>query len=161
MCIRDREWGFEKTLGESLMLGAVFDRDYRCDEEIAAIREELKQSLKLVHFHGRKELENYLLIPVVLDRVIRKKVRDFAHQRDIEVPETMPSSEILLKITEPMRANVQAQYIDNRVRYLGGARVHNSTITGDSIRIFDAKWRLLDTRLEIVPGKQTFSELNR
>lgn len=63
-------WGIERTLGTSLQLAAVFDRDYLSDEEAAVVLAELQQHLRLAHVHARKEVENYLLDPVVLQRAL-------------------------------------------------------------------------------------------
>ena len=155
------EWGFQRTLGESLVLGAVFDRDYRCDEEIQQIRAELAKSLKLIHFHKRKELENYLLLPEVLDRAIRSKARDRARRQGAEVPEIPPTTDLLLQTTECLRADAQAQYIDNRTRFFASSGQHSATVTADAIRIFDNSWSNLGTRLEIVHGKDALGGLNR
>jgi energy-coupling factor transporter ATP-binding protein EcfA2 len=155
------QWGFEKALGYRLVLGAIFDRDYRCEEEIISILDELRKSLHFVHFHSRKELENYLLVPSVLDRAIRIKTREYARHRGLEVPDTRKSHEILLEVTESMRREVQAQYIDHRVRFFRPTGIHSTTLTSDAIKIFDAQWQTLDTRLEIVPGKEVFSRLNQ
>lgn len=153
------EWGFQRTLGESLVLGAVFDRDFRCEEEIQHIRTELARSLKLIHFHRRKELENYLLLPEVLDRAIRKKAREKAKRQDWAIPDIPAASEILLQTTELLRADNQAQYIDNRNRFFASSSKHSATITKEAIGIFDANWSNINTRLEIVHGKDALAGL--
>lgn len=155
------EWGFGKTLGEKLVLGAVFDRDYRCDEEIENILLELKTSLKLAHFHRRKELENYLLVPRVLDRAIRSKSLDIARRKGREPANVPASTDILSKLTEPVKAAVQGKYIDERVRFFQRSHLHGSTITTETIEVFEQRWGNINERMEIVPGKATFRDLNR
>ena len=97
----------------------MLDRDYRCDEEIESIRQELTQKLKLTHIHARKELENYLLEPVVLDRALKHKITDASIRRGVlpEEIEGEPSAEILDTITNPLRRGIEAQYIARRVEY--------------------------------------------
>ena len=63
------KWAFEQSLGEAISFCVVLDRDYRCDEETAAISAELHNHVSLVHIHLRKEIENYLLIPNALRRL--------------------------------------------------------------------------------------------
>jgi AAA domain, putative AbiEii toxin, Type IV TA system/AAA ATPase domain len=65
-------WGLEKTLGSAMLLTAILDRDYRCDEEVADIVAELKKSLSFAFVHRRKEIENYLLVPNALQRAIEE-----------------------------------------------------------------------------------------
>ena len=74
-------WGLEKALGQQLSLGVVYDRDYYCSEEIAQITSELEKTVQLAHVHSRKEMENYLLQPNVLDRALRAAVSDRAQRR--------------------------------------------------------------------------------
>lgn len=151
------QWGFEKTMGQTLTIGAVFDRDYRCDEEITKIISDLSKSLALVHFHRRKELENYLLVPVALEKAIYKRYRSKkGTSLGLE-----PIESILELITDPLKADVQAQYISERVRYFKSSHKSDATITAETIKVFEQKWKHITSRMEIVPGKKTFSALNQ
>ena len=40
--------------------------DYWCADEVEAIETDLNEHLDFAHIHGRKEIENYLLVPAVL-----------------------------------------------------------------------------------------------
>lgn len=154
-------WGIEKTLSMSLMLGAVFDRDYRPDEEVEAIEKELAEHLRLSHIHKRKELENYLLVPAALDRAIRTRLTDYARRRGVDRIEAEPAAELLDRITALMRPEILSQYISYRLNYFKSSRAQNSSVTTDAIRIFDDKWSDINSRMEIVPGKLVFSQLNK
>ena len=57
--VKDFAWGLERSVGTVFRIGAVFDRDYWPEEEIENVGTELKHSLKFVHIHRRKEIENY------------------------------------------------------------------------------------------------------
>jgi len=154
-------WGIEKTLGIPLTLGAVFDRDYRCDEQIAEIESELTKHLKLAHIHQRKELENYLLVCPALDKTIRSKILERSRRTGADPIDIEPSAVLLDRITTPMRAEILAQYISYRTNYFKGSGLDYSNIATDAIRAFDSKWSDIDTRMEVVPGKTIFSELNK
>lgn len=154
-------WGIEKTLSIPLTLGAVFDRDYRCDEQIAEIESELTKHLKLAHIHQRKELENYLLVTSALDKAIRSRVLERSRRTGTEPVDTESSAVLLERITNPMRAEILAQYISSRTNHFKGSGLDYSNIATDAIKAFDLKWNDINTRMEIVPGKTTFSELNR
>lgn len=151
------QWGFEKTMGQKLTLGAVFDRDYRCDEHVSEIIANLSYSLEIVHFHQRKELENYLLVPIALEKAINRRYRSAKGSADgIE-----PIELILEKITASLKPNIQAQYISERVEYFKSSHKADATVTVDAIRIFEERWQDIARRMEIVPGKTVFSALNR
>ncbi len=154
-------WGVEKTLGIPLMLGAVFDRDYRCDEDVSAIEQELARHLMVSHVHQRKELENYLLIPKVIDRAIRTRLSDQARRRGEKTPTIASANELLDEITIPLRPDVLSQYIKHRTEFVKQKGLDISNVTADAIRIFETKWSDIETRMEIVPGKEVFSALNR
>lgn len=69
-------WGLEKTLGTSMLLAAVLDRDYRCSEEITEILQKLKKFLSAAFVHERKEIENYLLVPNALLRALEEAIQE-------------------------------------------------------------------------------------
>ena len=162
--IKSLAWGFEKTLGQSLVLGAIFDRDYRSEEEIAEIKNELDDNLNFAHIHTRKELENYLLVPSVLERAIKSKVQEQIRKgKNITVEDIPPIKIILDSITNPVRPDILGQYTMWRNQFFRNKRssIAEATINKETIRTFDAKWNDIDTRMEIVPGKETFKELNK
>lgn len=51
--------GVADALGTQLLIAAVYDRDYFCDNEIDDVLRQLRTSLKLAHVHSKKEIENY------------------------------------------------------------------------------------------------------
>jgi energy-coupling factor transporter ATP-binding protein EcfA2 len=59
--IRDLSWGLKK-LNLKMRIGAIFDRDYFPDEELAEIKTSLSQEVDFVHILECKEIENYLLV---------------------------------------------------------------------------------------------------
>lgn len=60
--------GFEKALGVPLHVAAIFDRDFWCDEQIFEMKCQMDEHLDCAHIHCRKEIENYMLVPEVLER---------------------------------------------------------------------------------------------
>jgi transposase-like protein len=66
--------GIAEALGAPLMIGAVYDRDYFCNEEIALVLKSLDTGLRVSCVLERKEIENYLpiirLTPQTLNAVM-------------------------------------------------------------------------------------------
>ena len=154
-------WGIEKVLGTPIMLSAVFDRDYRCEAEVTQIQAKLKKHLSLAHIHHRKELENYLLVPSVLKRAIRKKVIDYTRRRAIEMPDIEPIETVLENISNVMQDDMQSQYIARHLEFLKKtSSLDNATITKQALQAFQEKWRDISKRMEIVPGKTFLAKLN-
>jgi len=157
--IRALASGFEQALGFELHVGAIFDRDFWCDEEISNIKKELERHLQFSHIHDRKEIENYLLVPTMLERVLDKALRERERRVGVNCERTHSIEELLIAITEPMRAGIQAQYIAKHVEYLRGSKIDASTITSDAIRIFEVSWNDISKRMAIVPGKAVLASL--
>ena len=70
------EWTFSNVLGENISMAALFDRDYRCKEEVEKILKEMNKASYLVHVLKRKEIENYLLIPDAIESAIKYRFNE-------------------------------------------------------------------------------------
>ncbi len=151
--------GVSESIGGSILFGGIFDRDFRPDEEIDKLLKELNSELALPMILARKEIENYLLIPRALDKALARLLDERARRIGESVCAARPTSELLQEITEPMQAEIQAQYIAKRVNFLDHTGKDASTISQEAIEIFNRKWRDDQLRLDIVPGKRVLSQL--
>ncbi len=151
--------GIEEALGVPIMIGAVYDHDYHSDEEIAHVLGILSQSLRVARIHQRKELENYLLVPAVLDRAISREANDRATRRGEDPRSAPPTAQLLMEITEPLRDDVQAQIIAHRTNFLRRSGRDVADITRETLTRFQGIWGAIDTRLHIVPGKIVLAQL--
>lgn len=156
--VRSLAWGVGKIGGE-LSIGTIFDRDYRCVEEIDQLLGEMKKELQFAYFHDRKEIENYLLAPSVIDRVIQRNLADKRYRSELTTVQIEPSAIILERITDSMRTDIQGHYIAERIRFFERSPLDRSTVTSETIRRFDEKWNNIDSRMEIVPGKEVLRKL--
>ena len=73
----------DSRTGDRVMLSAwgskppsVFDRDFRCDEEIREVTEMVSHHVRFLHIHSRKEIENFLLHPHAIERAIMRRIND-------------------------------------------------------------------------------------
>ena len=152
--VKALSWGLSKTLGANIPIAAVYDRDYFCDEHIEEIYKELSLELKLAHIHIRKEIENYLLVPTVLERVLDKVIKERERRSQTVIEKSETATEILNRLTEKEKTKIQAQYIAKRNEFLKKTGKDAATITAETISQFEAKWMCLEERVQIVPGKQ-------
>ena len=151
-------WGIDKIGGE-LFIGAVFDRDYRSNEEAAEILEKLRKHLEFAYLLNWKEIENYLLVPSVLGRAIKKALDERIALPSNTSNDAESISTILGRITNTFRAATQAQYIARRNQFLAHSGRDQATITAETIGFFEDKWETLETRIGIVPGKLVLKKL--
>jgi hypothetical protein len=144
------KWAFEQSLGESIDFCVVLDRDYRCDEETDAIIAELKSHIQLVHVHCRKEIENYLLVPTALRRLITELSDE---------PEIL--DDVINTVSEEVVDATSAQYAARHAEFSQKMGIDQATSIAEANRRFRTKWSEIDLRMEIVPGKQFLSAMNR
>jgi predicted ATPase len=153
--IRNIAWGMNRTLGTQLQMAAVLDRDFFPDEQIKEIKTSLERNTAFTHIHSRKELENYLLIPDVLQRAIA------ASPSTASPPTVVDIKRLLCDITDALKAEVLSQFVAKCCAHFRGSGLDQATISAEAIRWFDQRWQDLDSRLLIVPGKETLRQLRQ
>lgn len=158
--VRGMAWGLEQTLGRQLAIGVVLDRDFRPQEELDEITDELSKHCAFVWIHHRKEIENYLLSIGALTRAAERALLDRARRRGMdEARVEVPLRTLLEEITEDSHSHILGQYVAKRQQYSPSGRDKASS-AGDAIAWFQERWTSLERRLEIVKGKEVFSKLN-
>jgi len=150
---------FEKAVGRSVNIGVIYDRDYIPQEQVNDIVDDLKRHLELAHIHDRKEIENYLLIPAALERAIKKGILEREKRSGQKYSSTVAVNSILDDVTSPIRGEIQAQYIAKRSKYFEHSKTDCATINAQTIKEFDDKWNQIETRMEIVPGKEVLKRI--
>src|SRR5882724_377451 len=108
--IRSIAWGINRTLGTSLVFAAVLDRDYHPEEEIQVVQTRLEEHAAMVHIHDRKELENYLLVPSVIERASKLVLRS-SGKEEVKAPTAAQIEAILEEITTSLKSDVGGQLI--------------------------------------------------
>jgi len=160
--IKDLIHGIEITLGTKIIVGAIFDRDYRSVAECKKVAADLQKHCAFVHIHERKELENFLLCSEAITRAI--ETRRIEHENRTGKPITFDEnvSTLLLKLTDPMKHKVQSRYLGRRLQFQKSQTpgVDDSTITEQLMTQYENEWSDFQTRLTLVPGKELLSGLN-
>jgi energy-coupling factor transporter ATP-binding protein EcfA2 len=152
--IKALSWGLSNTLKAEIPIAVIYDRDYFCDEQIAEIQQDLDSELRFAHFHKRKEIENYLLVPSVLERVLEKAIKEREERSQKVIARGDSVHCILDRITEQQKSAVQAQYLAKRSEFLKHNKQDSATIILETSNWFEEKWKNSNKRVEIVPGKK-------
>lgn len=145
--------GIADTLGTSLTIGAVYDRDFFCHEEISHVTDTLSKHLTLAHVHERKEIENYLLVPAALDRAIERAVNDRVTRTGVRSRTIPKALEIIKELSDPLKDEVQSQIIARRTNFLRGTGKDIADITRETLAWFSPRWDDMNLRLTMLPGK--------
>lgn len=141
----------------------VFDRDFRCDDEVNEFSLEFRE-LGEIEILARKEIENYLLVPSVLDRAILRAHGVRAALLETSLPVPVSAESMLDEITTALRWDIQPVAITRAVQYLRELRGRHDdevTITRTVSKAFEARWADLGERLTLVPGKRVLRQLNQ
>ena len=145
--------GIAEALGAPITIGAIYDRDYFCDEQIADVLQRLGTSLKLACVLERKEIENYLLVPAALDRAVVRMLSTRREHRAEKIDVMVNSAAILDEITRPLKDDVLSQLMARRHDYFHQTGQDKSRVYKDTLSTFERRWSNLDARIALVPGK--------
>jgi energy-coupling factor transporter ATP-binding protein EcfA2 len=151
--------GIADALGAQLLIGAVYDRDYFCDEQITDVLRSLESSLQVSFVLERKEIENYLLVPAALDRAVARTVNERRDRADVVAAVQADCKALLTEITNPMKEDILSQLMARRVEYLNHSGVDKSRLYKDILGNFEQRWSALETRMVLVPGKDVLGQL--
>jgi hypothetical protein len=154
--------GVEATLDSTIAAAIIFDRDYRSDKEVEEETRELLTFCQYAHIHSRKELENFVLVPGAIRRAIDQRISERNRQTGEKTQFEKDVKEILSSLAEGFKHDVQAQLLKRQLPFTKSTdrKLDDSTITVGLLSSFDATWKSLESRLEIVPGKLFLSKLN-
>ena len=152
-------WAFEKALAGQFKIGAVFDRDYFCNEEILAVTSALKKHFNPVHVHERKEIENYLLDPIVLGRAIEKAYLERAKRTGGSTDFSYDLLISLDKITNDLKNDTVSQLVGKKSDFNKSSGINTSTLTNEVMAYVDSIWSDINDRMAIVSGKAVLAAL--
>ena len=155
--IKGLAWGMKRALDSDLSICAVFDRDFRSDDEIQFLRAEMEKEGVIAHFLCRKEIENYLLCLPALSRALNGQIRRRTGETALELDSALSAT--LRSISDKFRADCSGQYVSCFQSFHRRSGKAAATLASQAIEVFDRKWHSMESRLEIVPGKQVLREL--
>jgi energy-coupling factor transporter ATP-binding protein EcfA2 len=154
--------GFKLALGGNVSVAVVLDRDFRSDEEIAAVVKALRPMSAIVHVHSRKELENYLIVPGAIQRALERRVRDNIN-RGGKTPKSLPViHDELDEIAGMLKSEIFGQFMARRVRERKALNpeLDSATLNTEAINDFERRWSDRASRFALLPGKRVFAALN-
>lgn len=147
-------------------VAGVFDRDYenfKIDSDPA--REKKKMNENTVIFTlGKKEIENYLLDANSIHKSVEANVQ---RRRELRPKKELPPPPSLEEITEKIKELTQSDTVNKLVRphFIPAlmkdapSNLHQSTAFTKAEEEFDLKWKDIDWRIKICPGKTVWRQL--
>lgn len=151
-------WVFKNFFGFDVPVAALFDRDYRCDEEVKRFLDSINDRDTACFVLPFKEIENILLVPRAIKAVV-------ARHTSSELPKDWEKTvdSIFLDSCNATKTRVLAQRIGSKLNYLAesGSRANMQTISAEEEKVISEKWSDLDFVRKVVPGKEVFSDIVR
>ena len=146
--------GLKNAAGQKILSYCILDRDYKVEDEIEEIKKSSKKDDLMLHFWSKKEIENYLIVPTAIHRVIHRRRSGSSNAPQIGTIENQIdriSEELRDKITDSIANSV---FLRNRGSGLTKA---NQIARG----IVQTAWKSREGRSIVLPGKEVFSRLSK
>ncbi|MEO9385199.1 ATP-dependent nuclease [Chromobacterium phragmitis] len=149
--------GMKQTLSVPFEVCAVYDRDFFCDEQVNDSTRHLEEHLKFVHFHKRKEIENYLLnteaIIKATERELYQRGKDFTESEKLEV------CSIIKNEIETQKNKTLSQLLAKKNEYYKKSGKDPATISMQLLQEFENNWVNPEYQLEKIPGKEVLKSI--
>ncbi|ADE37205.1 ATP-dependent nuclease [Methanohalophilus mahii] len=142
----------QNSAGESVNTYCILDRDYYPEEKIKDTCEAgAKKELNL-HIWNRKEIENYLVIPDVIVRIIERRANETVSINASEICEVIDS--ICDDLYDATFDNLSNEY---RKFYRDKQEKGNT----ESRSFISEHWDSTENKLKLVSGKEVISKLSK
>ncbi|MGO7153201.1 ATP-dependent nuclease [Rhizobium leguminosarum] len=147
-------WVFKEFFEFDVKVASLFDRDYRTDHEVKDFIGKLNGNDVLCHVLPFKEIENILLVPEAIKKVISKYTRKqlpVGWQEEVEAI----FSNILEGLEEQTSSNIVIAGVQEEMKRKPASNMH-SVYQLEAAR-FRKNWASQEYRRTVVGGKEAFS----
>jgi predicted ATPase len=159
--VREVAWAIRHMFRMRANVMCLFDRDYRSPAEMEKFKDDMSNEGITCLVLGRKELENYIIVPEALVRLVTSRIR----QRRRPIPQDLVEqiTNMICEETERLKFQVESQLAVNRIRYCRdtGDRRDDSDIARAALEEFADSWGHIEGRLKLVPGKELITALSQ
>jgi energy-coupling factor transporter ATP-binding protein EcfA2 len=155
--------GWKSVIGSRWLVGqtgvelatyCLLDSDYHLKEEIEDRIKEAKYNEIRLHVWKRKELENYLLVPETLQRLILKLSR-----KKKNLPGTQRVRDVMIEIAEGMKQDLIDSFAQEFK--LAQPKLAVPNWNRSARNLVERSWSSFEGKMSIVGGKCMLAELNK
>jgi hypothetical protein len=140
------------AVGDRITSYCVLDSDYHTASEIQTRYEDAKQRGVNLHIWRRKEIENFLLEPRAIRRVLASRVKNG------EIPSELELQDKILEICEAERDAVEDGFASALVQE--NRKLDLITANKSARKLVDEIWRIEGNRPMLVAGKTVLAKLS-
>ncbi|MCE8440164.1 ATP-dependent nuclease, partial [Rhodovulum sulfidophilum] len=152
-------WAFKNLLDIEVATMCLFDRDYRSSEEVQNFIAYMGSSDLECRVFGRKEIENYLIIPKAISKSVSARLERAGKDAAAVTPEAISS--IVDSIASELKNSVSAHITSNVLRFAREqkSKEDDATIISRALATFEDKWGKFEGRCTLIPGKETLKKI--
>jgi hypothetical protein len=144
----------ENSGGEGIITYCIFDSDFFSEDEISKRVKEAQSRGISLHIWSRKELENYLLVPNAIQRII---------SRLLPYSQTPPSTEEIEAQIEKIAKQLKLETCDAIATQIQSVdkKLTPATLNQRAREILNNRWKSQEGRFGVISGKKALSCLSK
>lgn len=156
----DAIWAFRNVLSLEIDAFCLFDRDYRCDEEVVDFVSDMEKRGISCEVLTGKEIENHILVENAFIKAIKKRL--LQRGGDVERISEGKFRSFVLEISADMEESVRANRAKHYTDYFEKREpsVDRSSILFRHGKLFSGSWKKYEEMIFMIPGKETISRIN-
>lgn len=161
--IRNLKAGMETTLGDKVVASAILDKDYRSNKECNSISTSCAKFVEFVRILKCKEVENFLLVPLAIDRAIRRKIADQSKRTGKSIEFQSDSAEIIENFATENKHYIVSQLLSRHRDFerANSPRLDSAKVDEEELSKIDQLWNDPKERLRLIGGKEALTEINK
>lgn len=147
-------WVFKQFFEFDVKVASLFDRDYRSDVQVENFINDLKGSDVLCFVLPFKEIENLLLVPDAIKKVVQRHARgELPAGWEGRVDSLIENS--LAALYDDTSSNVVITLVQEKMKAKPNSNMH--TVYTETLEAFRENWKRSEFRRTKVSGKAAFS----
>ncbi len=150
----------KETVDYDVKIYCIFDSDYHTDVEIKTRFEEASKIRVNIHIWNKKEIENYLIVPTVILRILKNECKRAVHitVKDIEVLINEKAKEMEEELIDKLADGIQKsdrKYSVSNARKTAKSRVDKllDRVCGKDLISVLSKWTQQNYKVSLSPIK--------
>lgn len=148
---------FRDFIGVDLKAYSIRDHDVKSDEKITMIIQKSGEKFVKTHVWKKHEIENYLIVPGLLERVLNNKLSSSGSGTQIS-----NIREIIMECTDKLKQELEDDMAQEmwHWEHRMGRTIEHKTAQQRAREIISSQWDTLEKRLIIVQGKELLKRIN-
>ena len=148
---------FKKFIGSDMKSFSIIDGDIRSNEQTNDIRKKIEEKGVKAHIWNKCEIENYLLIPSLMERLINDELK--SRKDDGEISNM---KDLIFNAAGELQDYVIGQYLEKLQDWVrkSGGKMDPSTAYQNSKESIGKVWNDWEQRVSLAPGKEILKKVN-